>query len=323
MEPIKRKRNKQLIVYVTLLLLFVTCNAKQHKAVADDCDCKKVKVPPAEQYPFVFDSLDEFDSLVNQSYPINLVPTKDSTVIGIWFEEYMENMYLYEYIYYYKNYKLYRQTIHVSTFENMNILGFLIDNNFTNEYTATKYNNKNILVEKKLYDKKIFDNSYDFISLKDSILINDALSLKVRSFSRKIDSITQPITERKSYIAYCQKADSNTIGWFPGGGIMSRPYKKNGSYYMMFMSGGGWECLPVDFSQLPNGDMRLDGGPFGIYYIISKDKSEFKQYSASDKLISTDKRQVHYDYMDYTTYYLFHTIYGYNGPFIPYLPKQF
>lgn len=190
MEPIKRKRNKQLIVYVTLLLLFVTCNAKQHKAVADDCDCKKVKVPPAEQYPFVFDSLDEFDSLVNQSYPINLVPTKDSTVIGIWFEEYMENMYLYEYIYYYKNYKLYRQTIHVSTFENMNILGFLIDNNFTNEYTATKYNNKNILVEKKLYDKKIFDNSYDFISLKDSILINDALSLKVRSFSRKIDSIT-------------------------------------------------------------------------------------------------------------------------------------
>ena len=102
---------------------------------------------------------------------------------------------------------------------------------------------------------------------------------------------------------------------------MSRPYKKEGNYYIMMMSSGGWECHPVDATILSNGDMRLDSGPFGSYYVITKDTSEFRTYSANDKLIDSDKRQLNYNYMDYPAYYLFHTVYGYNGKCIPLPPK--
>ena len=97
--------------------------------------------------------------------------------------------------------------------------------------------------------------------------------------------------------------------------------KKEGNYYIMMMSSGGWECHPVDATILSNGDMRLDSGPFGSYYVITKDTSEFRTYSANDKLIDSDKRQLNYNYMDYPAYYLFHTVYGYNGKFIPLPPK--
>lgn len=310
MEKNILKRSKYLVVSLVLTCAFTTCNSAQHKAIAADCDCKKIKFPSPKLYPYVF------DSLASKSYPIIL--SKDSTVIGIWMDA---ERYIDIYIYYSKNNKIYRQLLETHSFGYEKKIDYTFYENRIGEFKLDKHRGLDIILSNYDFQNKRYNNVFDYISKKEGALINIYHDTIPSLIYRKIDSITQPLAERNEYVKFCQTADTNTIGWFPGGGIMSRPYKKGDNYYLMMISSGGWECFPADFSILKNGDMRFEGGPFGVYYVVTKDTNEFKQYSPTGKLISTDKRQIDYNYMDYPAYYLFHTVYGYNGKFIPLPPK--
>jgi len=309
----KRRKNKlkTIILILSILFMCTNCNATQsNDSQNEDCNCKKVKIPNINH------SIKTYDSLSNLSYPINLKPTKDSSLIGIWFDYKLDGLSSFK-ILYSCDYKLYAKTLFVSFFGFEDTTDYTVYDQHTDELVLTKKFNKFILIDKYLYDKKNFTNSYYYISRKDSILICDVLSLDVKHTYRKINSINQPLAEQASYIEYCRIADSNTIGWFPGGGVMCRFYKKYDKYYCMFISASGWECLSLRYEKLANGNMHFEGGPFGIYYEITADKSVMNQYSSSGDLISSDKCDVNYNYLDYPTYYLFHTIYGYDGVFIP------
>lgn len=322
-----KKRNKYRFVSLLFLLgILFKLSYCQHqnstagqKAPVEDIECMP-ELRHKGDTAFMHSKIFYLDSIGFYSYKPIL--TKDSTVIGIWF--YCERD-IYIDIYYSKNYKLYNLGYRIMNYYYEDTPTYRVFDTTEVEEFIDFDGKRYVFLTEWDYKKHKFDNYFNYISRKDSALIFVVENKEVASKSRKIDSIRQPLAERNEYVAFCQKVDTNTIGWFPAGAIMYRPFKKYGNYYIMFMSDVGWQTMQCTVTTMHNDDICFQRLPemnnnYVSYYILSKDSSTLTEYrNGDDKLVCKIKRDYNFDYMDgLTPWYLFCKVYGYKGKFIPY-----
>lgn len=146
--------------------------------------------------------------------------------------------------------------------------------------------------------------------------------------SRPIDSLTQPFAERQEFIDFCEKADTNTLAWYVGGGILVRWYKKDGIDYLMHISGLGYTCKPIKLKKKWFKDYQVinyvNNEPSG--YHISKDSSSYYILTGNGKdtmsysYRTTPEREKEENYLEnYSFYdqYFFYHIFDYKGVYVP------
>ncbi|MEY4875264.1 MAG: hypothetical protein RL708_413 [Bacteroidota bacterium] len=215
------------IFFILITLFFIACTANSQNNKHTKPTGYKTP-PPHKPYPL-------------NTPTLNFEPTKDSTVIGVWYEPERKGrvVVIDAKFFFSKNYKYYVQNISL-------------------------YETDSIVIEITIECKKVKIRSNYYLEAEGGLMFGIAIDSNLIQLSLDTTSITGYYTKtaslyqinanRRAYLENCRKNDTNTIGrWVEDGDVM-RIYTENNKLYYQFIAPDSVEIdEEINTTEMDNG----------------------------------------------------------------------